>query len=141
MIKKIKDYAKRLCEEDAKIEEIVLIGSFANGTATKKSDVDLICVFTNELESKWEGDDLPEELKTVMGVFERVYALKRKLSPLERKIGRFIDLGFITENGDIFVGGGLISKYAGKYKTLVKRSEINHKKKELTKNESLSNTI
>lgn len=122
MIKKIKDYAKRLCEEDAKIEEIVLIGSFANGTANDKSDVDLICVFPEELE-----DD--SNLHIILR--DRVQTLKRKLVKLEDEIGRFIDLGFIASTGDIFIFGGLIGNYGGKYKTLVKRSEVNHTKKEV----------
>lgn len=122
MIKKIKDYAKCLCEEDAEIEEVVLIGSFANGTANDKSDVDLICVFPEKLE---DNSNLHKIL------YERVYALKRKLVKLEAGIGRFIDLGFIASTGDIFIFGGLIGNYGGKYKTLVKRSEVNYKKKEM----------
>ena len=111
MMKKIKEYAKCLCEEDAEIEEVVLIGSFAKGTANDKSDVDLICVFPEELE---DDSNLYRILR------ERIQALKRKLMKLEDEIGRFIDLGFIVSTGDIFVRGGLIGNYQGKYKILIK---------------------
>ena len=117
MIKKIKDYAKRLCEEDTQIEEVVLIGSFANGTATNKSDIDLVCVFDEECEDK-------DPMATVCVLYGKVRELRDKFHQLEKKIGRSIDLGFITADGDIFMGGGLISNYAGKSKLLAKRSEV-----------------
>jgi len=132
MMEKIKEYAKCLCEEDAKIEEVILIGSFADGTANDKSDIDLVCVFDEDTFGKlsYVGDYIDL-------AYKRLWKLREKIAEFEKnlKLGYPIDLCFTEGRGsDIFGGGGLISNYAGKYKTLIKRKEgLN----ETTKKESL----
>lgn len=116
-----KKYAEKLIELDRDIDEIVLIGSLVNGNFGEKSDIDILCLFDEERERDgfWEKD----LLAMIKKLYTQAYSLREKLLPWQKSVGinHPIDLGFMI-GSDIFMGGGLISRYIGKYRTLAKRS-------------------
>jgi len=114
--KAVKRYAEKLIEIDKDIEEVVLIGSLVNGEFKETSDIDIVCLFDERLE---------------IGTFENLAELNSRVNLLRGKLLRLqkalnihhpIDIGFMV-GSDIFLGGGLISNYFGKYKILVKNHE------------------
>lgn len=111
-VAKIKERVQRYCEKllakDARITEVVLIGSMANGGFNEESDIDLVRVFDPDFEHSLEGYSRIAELLEECG-----YEIE----------DHPVNLGFITEDSEIFMGCGLVSGYIGDYLVLATRSD------------------
>lgn len=106
LLYKIQKYCNTLHEKCKRIQEIDIVGSFVNGGFNSKSDIDLVCII-KDLIDEWEGYNI------IHSLLEQTISYWIKL-----KIKYPIDLGFRLGGGIIFLLGGLISDYEGKFLTI-----------------------
>lgn len=117
MHRKLKNRMKRyirliLKKSERSIDSITIIGSLVNGNFNKNSDINIVICFEPDFSDDWEGN--AEGYKTVFKLRKELINDQKRL-----KIKHPIDLGWIAECGDIFLGGGLASNYRGNYVSFV----------------------
>lgn len=104
-----KDYCKKIFNDNTRISEMVLIGSLVNGGFNENSDIDIVCVYEPDFDCPLE--DGSAEMSRLLSSYG--YTLE----------GYPVDIGFITDSGDIFLGGGLISRYRGNSEVIFSRAD------------------
>lgn len=103
LLKAVERYCKGIVTDNHRVTEIGLIGSLVNGGFNDKSDIDLVCVFEPDFEDEGQAYFAVRQLLEKHGCDIKGYP---------------VDLGFITERGEIFLGGGLVGSYTGEYRIM-----------------------